>query len=141
MKSPELIVRDEGNQATGTVRITDASVRAGIAQYDVLHPQSDYLRTEDRSYVQTWLQDDTYTHAIRREGRCYPPKEILRLAIGTGLQLGHQIAGGSTSGSAVSVLEELGFEVVSKRECPVAAQAAERWAEICRSRRLPRTRS
>jgi len=117
MKTAQLRVRTDGSKAVGTVTITDAAVRAGIAQYDALHPQNEYPRTEDKPHVKTWFQNDTYKYAIRYQGSCYPPKEILRLAIGRGPQQGCTLAGGRNPGSAITVIEELGFEIISKQEC------------------------
>lgn len=122
MKTAQLRVHASGRRAVGTVTITDAAVRAAIAQYDIQYPENDYPRTETSPHIQTWFQNSTYTFAIRYEGECYPPKPILRLAIGSGPQEGYVFYGGSSRGNANWVLEQLGFDVVDKYECREATE-------------------
>lgn len=117
MKTAQLRVHDSGRRAVGAVTITDAAVRAAISQYDIQYPENDFPRADRKRHVKTWFENDAYAYAIRYEGKCYPPKPILRLAIGSGPQEGYGFYGGGNRGNANWVLEELGFEVVSKQDC------------------------
>ena len=127
MKTAQLRVHDSGARVAGTVTISDGAVCAAIAQYDLQYPENDYPRTDSSPHIQTWFENSTYTFAVRYEGKCYPPKPILRLAIGSGPQEGYGFYGGGNRGNANWVLKQLGFDVVDKDEC---RKAMEEGAEL-----------
>ena len=112
MRTANLTVYDRDRNPIGELQFTNQQVRDAIERYDREYPSNDYPRTYETSYVKTWLENDAFRFAIRRRGRYYPPKQILRLAIGPGSRQGVHFDGGERG--ANRVLEELGFEVIAK---------------------------
>ena len=146
MKTAILKVFSRDRRPIGEVQITDDQVRRALERYDRGYPSNDYPRTRERPHIKTWLENRIFKFAIRHKGRHYPPKLILRLAIGTGPQAGYRFFGGGRPGRANWVLEKLGFEIVPKPGCgkSVSAEAlveapvrrALGWRERSRLRQL-----
>ena len=114
MKTANLKVFDRERRPIGEVQVTDEQVRRALARYEQEYPANDYPRTRASPHVMTWLENRTYKYAIRRRDRYYPPKHILRRAVGAGPQAGYRFYGGGRPGRANWVLQELGFEIVPK---------------------------
>jgi hypothetical protein len=117
VKTAKLRVYDRDGESLGELDVTDVQVREAIAKYEREYPLNDYPRTPGRPHVKTWLENKAYKYALRYKGQCYPPKEILRLAIGRRLGAGFRFHGGSGSGKANGVLEDLGFTIARKSVC------------------------
>lgn len=117
MRTANLSVHNQDGEPLGKLQVTDEQVRNAIARYDREYPLNDYPRTPDKQYVKTWLENKTYKFAIRHRGKFYPPKEIVRLAIGPRLAEMYHFSGGRGPGRANGVLEELGFEILLKSAC------------------------
>lgn len=102
----------------GEQPITEEQVRAAIRQYDREYTVNDYPRTDVRSRVKTWFENQQYNFALRYDGKCYPPKYILRLAIAPDHPDDVDVFyGGGQQGNANWVLEKLGYEIIPKSEC------------------------
>jgi hypothetical protein len=112
-----LHIYDADEKPIGTQTITDERIRSALKAYDDMHPFNDYPRTDDHPHHKTWLEHKKYKYAIRYEGRCYPPKAIIRLAIGSALARGYQFGGGEGTGRTNWVLRRLGFEIIPKLQC------------------------
>ncbi len=115
MKTATLRIMDRDRKPLEPISITDSKVRGAIEEYNRMYPLNDYPRTAKNPHVKTWLESGNYDYAIRYRGRCYPPKCILRLAIGLRAPKGFRFFGGEGASNANWVLQELGFEVI--REC------------------------
>jgi hypothetical protein len=92
------------------VKVTREQVVEACAEYDNVYPKNDY---RDRGH-QPWLKEDidrvgAYEWAMWHDGRCYPPKHILRRA--TGYEVFH---GGYGAGNANEVLDQLGFKLTPR---------------------------
>jgi len=122
MKVANLKVYSRNLEPIGERRITDQQVRRAIKEYDRQYPANDYPRTGATPHIKTWLENKTFVFALRYRGKCYPPKPILRLAIGSALGEGYRFFGGGRPGRANWVLTELGFEVIRKSQCGRRAQ-------------------
>jgi len=130
MKEAMLKVYSRNREPIGERRITAQQVRRAIKEYDRQYPANDYPRTGEGSHSKTWFENKTFVFALRYRGKCYPPKPILRLAIGSALGEGYRFFGGSRPGRANWVLAELGFEVILKSQC-------ERRAHVQAAREAP----
>ena len=113
MKTASLRIYGREGGSIGWLQVTDAQILNAIERYDSEYPFNDHPRTDERPHIKTWLENQTYTFAIKRKGKCYPPKHILRLAI----EEDCLFYGGGQPGNANWVLENLGFEAISKSEC------------------------
>jgi len=112
VKTANLPAYNRDRESIGDLQITDEQVRNAIALYDSEYPDNDYPRTSESPHIKTWLENNNYDYALRYEGRCYPPKKILWLAIGPGSRGKYRFKGGKRT--ANRVLRELRFEVIPK---------------------------
>ena len=117
MRTANLRVFDKDRRPIGVQVVTDAQVRRAFEIYDSRWPSNDYPRTSETPHVKTWFENQAFKFAVVYAGRCYPPKAILRLAMGRGPVEGYHFFGGGKPGNANWVLQVLRFEVVHKSEC------------------------
>jgi len=122
MKVARLRVYSRNREPIGELRITDQQVHHAIKQYNRKYPANDYPRTDATPHIKTWLENNNFDFALRYKGKCYPPKQILRLAIEPAPGEGYRFFGGAGPGKANWVLAELGFEVIPKSQCGQRAQ-------------------
>jgi hypothetical protein len=114
--------RDGGR--VGVATIAREQIRRALEEYDRRWPANDFPRTAHRPHVKTWRENEVFRWAVWHTGRCYPPKQILRLAMDPPLGQGQRFFGGHQSGHVDSVLTELGFEIILKKHCPSKAGPA-----------------